>query len=78
MKNPENVLLSLSYMTQGASEVPNLYKLLEMRKWDIYRCPSLELILEQDRLQGKNDVPFSISWKLELCLKQSATRDEER
>ena len=74
----ENVLLSLSCVTQGASEVPILYEFSEMRKWDIYRCPSLELILEQDRLQRKNDVPLSISWKGELCLKQSTTIDEER
>ena len=48
-----------------------------MWKWDIYRCPSLELILKQDQLQNKNDVPLSISWNEELALKQSATRGEK-
>ena len=36
-KNPENVLLSLSYVTLGASEAPILYELSEMQKWDIYK-----------------------------------------
>ena len=61
IENMENVLLCLSYVSWGASEVPILKELWEMQKWVIYKCPSLELILAQDRLQGKNDVPLSIS-----------------